>query len=77
MPATTEKRRSQSEEDQKAGQPVSPGPEAFFTEQEQPEERGLQEESEDAFHGQRLADHTTGGLGETGVAILRLIQAKA
>src|SRR5271163_2894752 len=38
--------------------------EAFFTEEEESEERRFQEEGEDSFHSEGLADHAAGGSGE-------------
>ena len=40
--------------------------ELFFAVEKETEEGGLEEEGEDAFHGQRLANDSAGGLGEFG-----------
>src|SRR5882762_427560 len=48
------------------GTPMCAGTEALFSEEEQTEEGGLQEESEHAFHGEGLADYASGEAGEVG-----------
>ena len=43
-----------------AGQPVRRLAQALLAVKKQPQESGLQEEGEQSFHGQRLADHAAG-----------------
>ena len=55
-----------AEEDHEGRSPVSPGGETLFGEEEEAKEAGLEEEGEDAFHGERLADDSAGDAGEGG-----------
>ena len=51
-------------EDQEGGAPVRPAREALLAEEEEAEEGGLEEEGEDAFHGEGHADDAAGAAGE-------------
>ncbi len=55
-----------AEEDHEGGAPVRPAREAFLAEEEEAEEGGFEEEGEDAFHGEGLADDSAGAAGELG-----------
>ncbi len=55
-----------AEEDHERGEPMEAGREALFAIDEQAEEGGFEEEGEDAFHGEGLADDAAGGAGEGG-----------
>src|SRR5581483_1392661 len=54
-----------SDKDEERGPPMSFGAEAFFSEQEESEERRFQEEREDTFHSHRLSDDAAGELRES------------
>ena len=51
-------------EDEHGGEPVEAAGETLFTEEEETEEGGLEEEGEDAFHGEGHADDAAGAAGE-------------
>ncbi len=56
--------KPRSEKDHERGEPVEAWGEALFAVNEQAEESGFEEEGEDSFHGQGLADDAAGGAGE-------------
>ena len=53
-----------ADEDQHGREPVEAAGEALFAEEKKAEEGGLEEEREDAFHGERHADDAAGASGE-------------
>src|SRR5437870_9334866 len=53
-------REPRAQEDECGGEPVPPAPEPPLAEEEEGQEGRLEEEGEDAFHGERLADDATG-----------------
>ena len=61
-----ESRGPSPQEDQEGREPVGPGRKPLPAEEEEGQEGRLQEEGENAFHGQGLADYTARSLRESG-----------
>src|ERR1700758_3234556 len=59
-----EAREPRSQEDSHGRPPVGPGTESLLAVEEQTKERGLEKEGEHPFHGEGLADHSSGEAGE-------------
>src|SRR5581483_11387457 len=56
-----EARQPRAQEYEECRNPVRLRPHALLAEQKYAEKTGLQEKGKHAFHGQRLADHSSGG----------------